>query len=242
MHAIRFIVPVLIALTMIVGDCAESQARCRIFGRRRARQCCPPPCYPPSPSSSPPQTHRLVTTTICPLYKTTYDMGGGYWMFYCGEYTSNGCGTNPQPGYLLADSCQCCQNDSNCQSDPARCRSGSHACWTVGSPLVRLPNLADTGHCLKTLPPGAHRQVRVNVGGGLRHRNISFHTVPIPGKEPLFVGFEFPDADVPPGGLPDAVPHSTENWHDHSTHGRLVRLGKNGPNYFVLLKSTRPCP
>ena len=230
MNAMRFVLPVLVALTMIVGDCSESQARCRIFGRRRARQCCPPPCQP---------TAYLTTTkTICPLYKTTYDMGNNYFMFYCGEYTGGGnCGTNPQPGYLLENACRCCKDDTACLSDPARCASGAHDCWTVNSFGPKPPNLADQGHSLEHIPMwagGPHRQARMDVGDGLGVRNISLHGVTVPGFRIFWIGFEIPTVDVPPG-LPVIVPRITGPWLDHPK-GRMIKMGLAGPSYYVLLK------
>ena len=241
MNAMRWVLPVLVAVTMIVGDCSESQARCRLFGRRRARQCCPAPC----PATYPAVKSLTASTTICPLYETMYDMGNNYRMFYSGEQSNTtppSCGANPQPAYLPRGTAVGC---------------GGNTCWTINPPPTGEPhappdNQADHGHSLSG-PPGwamrPRRQYKIDFdpGAGESIRNISFHWIwmwvwlqePDTGRwyrirweVPL--AFEDPDADFPE----TAVPESLESWSGHSK-GYEIKLKRAddpvGLTYWVIL-------
>lgn len=99
MNATRWVIPVLVALTMIFGDCAEIQARGRLFGRRHARQCCrsqcPPACSPPCGPCAP----TYGTSYICPMYRMG-QVSNGVWMYYMATRNEDGvCGSNPFADY-----------------------------------------------------------------------------------------------------------------------------------------------
>lgn len=74
MNTARFMLAGLAAMMVLVGDCAESEARCRLFRRCVARRNCPRYVCPPVRAAAPMDTRRTYTH-LCPLY-AAYQING----------------------------------------------------------------------------------------------------------------------------------------------------------------------
>lgn len=242
MNAMRFVLPVLVAATMIVGDCTESQARCRLFGRRHARRSCPSsvPGYSPrvphhqTPSysgSTPCDTWVQGMTIVCPLYETSYNMGGGYRMFYGGTYngsTPEACGNNPQPIYLLTGSTVgCCVPNNECDVIVTHynARKRPHNLAKYGNPKLMPPLWAGQ-------PVARHKINFSDFGYG--ERAISFHEKALPATATFpattfSLGFEHRAQ-----GFPLVAPVTLERWHDHD-RGFKITLPGDARVYWVIL-------
>lgn len=219
--------------------CPESEARCRIFGRRHARRCCPAPtCSVPSPYSvrgyqrsaaqGAPRVSAagfLTDGIYCPTFQTSFKFGD-YYYFYVGKYDGTSC-PYTEPGYFEDQTCQCCINDTVCIEDDAKCPSGEHACWGVRSHGRRPDSLADHGHSEMGPPAWAGRPIYqrgIDFGGALGVRSISFH------KKGIFhLGFEHPGQ-----GFRVVTPQWIRPWQDYA-RGFKVKFTDDDRIFFVVL-------
>src|SRR4051794_21418113 len=156
----HFVLAGLVAGTILLGDCTQSEARGRLFGRRARTSC--------APSSG---ASRAANGWVCPLYKTPYFAGTvngtNYYMFYTGIYQGGSCQGTPQPSYLP-------------ENTPYGCNSAG--CWDPnrGRP-DRPPNLANDGHNMSRDELddfGSTNEkywIDIDPGAAVDRRKIDFH-------------------------------------------------------------------
>jgi len=121
-------VPILVAIFAMLSLCPESEARCRLFGRRQ-RRCCPSPCekrHCPAPGEKgyysaagqrrpwPVPAPAPAGIYICPMYRMG-QVSPGVWMYYMVERNEDGvCGANPFGDYYGDITTGCHESNTNC--------------------------------------------------------------------------------------------------------------------------------
>lgn len=220
MKCVRLVLAGLAAAMILLGDCAESEARCRLLGGRH-RRCCASDRCPPTRA-----------TWVCPTQQTPYSAGqsGGvtYYMFYAHVYDANHippCWGMPQPAYLPDGS-------------PTGCTQGA-PCWNPSRLHAAAPtNLADYGHNMSQMQlerfgtPTMSYNVNFGTPMSPERRNIDFYEIPIAGHaEPLLIGLENPYA----ADYAVAPRHVQGKWNQHTNKARTVKFGSD--LYYVLFRN-----
>jgi hypothetical protein len=224
MNALRWVLPVLAAMMVLIGDCPESEARCRLFGRR-ARRGCPSSCAAAGGCQRVTSARR-DGITVCPLYGPMYAVGSSY-LYYAAEYnpTTMTCGNNPQPAYL--------SGGTNTGCNPGALNTGCFSPGGYGAP----PNhLCQTGHDLDDPPawlPEAGHIARLDgmyfVGGDWRPLRFYYVRFDVDGEDwDVPLAFEDPDADLDP-----KTAYRTHAWHGAKCW--KIQVNRIGLTYFTLL-------